>query len=179
MLSAEQNPSVVEQYLQKEREAGRIVGPLPHPIVGLQISRFGVIPKPHQPGKWRLIVDLSHPKGASVNDGIDPALCSLVYTSVDEAVDRIIQRGHKALLAKLDIARSPVGGHDLERADPCGHGAPVWVEIGPENIQRRGRCPYVGAVRGGGVFGPALPGRFPVCGIPAVEGMRKFPQAGS
>ena len=116
MLSAEQNPSVVERYLQKEREAGRIVGPLPHPIVGLQISRFGVIPKPHQPGKWRLIVDLSHPKGASVNDGIDPALCSLVYTSVDEAVDRIIQRGRKALLAKLDIASAycivPVHPHD-------------------------------------------------------------------
>ena len=113
MLSAEQNPGVVDRYLQKEREAGRIVGPLPHPVAGFQISRFGVIPKPHQPGKWRLIVDLSHPKGASVNDGIDPALCSLVYTSVDEAADRILQRGRKAL---LDIASAyrivPVHPHD-------------------------------------------------------------------
>ena len=25
----------------------------------IHISRFGVIPKPHQPGKWRLITDLS------------------------------------------------------------------------------------------------------------------------
>ena len=35
------------------------------------MSRFGVISKPHQPGKWRLITDLSSPKGASVNDGIN------------------------------------------------------------------------------------------------------------
>ena len=32
----------------------------------LQINEFGVIPKPHQPGKWMLIVDLSHPPGTSV-----------------------------------------------------------------------------------------------------------------
>ena len=79
-----------------------MVGPLPQHIAGLHVSRFGVIPKPHQPGKWRLIVDLSHPKGASVNDGIDPELCSLVYTSVDEAVNRVLQRGR--VLAKIDIA---------------------------------------------------------------------------
>ena len=42
--------------------------------------------KPHQPGKWRLIVDLSHPKGFSINDGIEAELCSLKYTSVEEAV---------------------------------------------------------------------------------------------
>ena len=70
----------------------------------LPVSRFGVIPIPHQPGKWRLIVDLSYPKGASVNDGIDPDLCSLVYTLVDEAVNRVLQHGQGAQLAKLDIA---------------------------------------------------------------------------
>lgn len=45
------------------------------------MSRFGVIPKSHQPGKWRLIVDLSYPEGKSVNDGIDPNLMSLNYAS--------------------------------------------------------------------------------------------------
>ena len=116
MLSAEQNPEVVESYLQKEREAGRVIGPLPRPIAGLHVSRFGVIPKPHQPGKWRLIVDLSYPKGASVNDGVDPELCSLTYTSVDEAVQWILRRGRGALLAKFDIASAyrivPVHPHD-------------------------------------------------------------------
>ena len=116
MLSAEQNPEVVDQYLRKEWEAGRVVGPLPRHLAGLQVSRFGVIPKPHQPGKWRLIVDLSYPKKASVNDGIDLDLCSLVYTSVDEAVNRVLQRGRGTQLAKLNIASAyriiPVHPHD-------------------------------------------------------------------
>ena len=75
IISAERNPEVVDKYLQKEQGASRVVSI--GDADGVHVSRFGVIPKPHQPGKWRLIVDLSHPKGASINDGIDPALCSL------------------------------------------------------------------------------------------------------
>ena len=41
-------------------------------------------PKVSQPGKWRLIVDPSHPEGKSVNDGISPELCSLHYARVDD-----------------------------------------------------------------------------------------------
>ena len=44
-----------------------------------------MIPK-SEPGKWRLIVDLSSPKGASVNDGISKELCSLSYVHVDDIV---------------------------------------------------------------------------------------------
>ena len=61
------------------------------------------IPKKSQPGKWRLIVDLSAPDGASVNDGIVPSLCSLLNTSVDDATAEVLQLGKGALLAKLDI----------------------------------------------------------------------------
>ena len=50
-----------------------------------QMSRFGVILKHHTLGKWRLIVDLSFPAGASINDGIDPSLCSLKYTKVERS----------------------------------------------------------------------------------------------
>ena len=77
MQSALVNPTVVDKYLEKEVGLGRVIGPLKleeYPTV--HISRFGVIPKNHQPGKWRLIVDLSHPPGASVNDGIEPELCT-------------------------------------------------------------------------------------------------------
>ena len=50
---------------------GRVVGPLsPLLQTSCHISRFGVIPKGHQPNKWHLIVDLSFPKGRSINDGI-------------------------------------------------------------------------------------------------------------
>ena len=104
MQSAMLNPKVVDKYLEKEAGLGRVIGPLKpeeHPTV--HVSRFGVIPKNHQPGKWRLIVDLSHPAGASVNDGIEPELCSLKYTSVDEAVELVLSSGSRAVMAKFDI----------------------------------------------------------------------------
>ena len=64
---------------------------------------MGLVPKPYQANKFRLIVDLSHPAGASVNDGISPTLCSLRYTLVDEAVSIIKQLGRGTQLVKLDI----------------------------------------------------------------------------
>ena len=104
MASVAEHPEVVKAYLDKEREAGRVVGPVPIEWwASMQISRFGVIPKPHQPGKWRLIVDLSHPKGGSVNDGIEKELCSLSYASVEAAVRKCLRRGRGCQLTKLDV----------------------------------------------------------------------------
>ena len=105
MLSAADHPEVVTNYLQKEVSLGRMLGPF-HDTSGLpqlHINRFGVIPKGHNTGKWRLITDLSHPQDFSVNDGIDPALCSLTYTSVDEIAETAAHLGPCALLAKVDI----------------------------------------------------------------------------
>ena len=66
----------------------------------IHYSRFGVIPKNHQPDKWRLIIDLSHPKNYSVNDGIPKDLCSnkIYYYRGD-----IITLGEDTMLAKVDI----------------------------------------------------------------------------
>ena len=36
--------------------------------------------------QWRLIIDLSHPAGHSVNDGIPKNLCSLSYVMLDTAI---------------------------------------------------------------------------------------------
>ncbi len=68
-------------------------------------SPIGVIPK-KTPGKWRLIVDLSAPRGSSVNDGVDPQLCSLKYATVDMAARQMALLGQGAQLAKIDIARA-------------------------------------------------------------------------
>ena len=68
-----------------------------------QINCFGVIPKGHNTGKWCLITDLSFPHGSSVNDGIAPELCSLVYVSVDTVAAVAAGYGRGALLAKMDI----------------------------------------------------------------------------
>ena len=104
MLSAYQHPEVIEEYLEEECRQGRVLGPFKAgEIPGLHISRFGVIPKPHKPGKWRLILDLSHPEGASVNDGIDPQLSTLSYVSVDDVAEAIVGLGRGALLAKVDV----------------------------------------------------------------------------
>ena len=102
MHSASLHPTPVEDYLRTELQAGRIRGPVPdNPLI--QISRFGVIPKSGQPGKWRLILDLSSPHGNSVNDAIQKDLCSLTYATVDQAVRRILHLGQGTLLAKIDI----------------------------------------------------------------------------
>ena len=81
------------------------------------MSRFGVIPKPHQPVKWRLITDLSSPKGQSVNDGVAPSSCSVSYASIDDAVRCILSLGVGALLAKFDIASAycTVPVHPVDR----------------------------------------------------------------
>ena len=76
--SATDHPEVVDVYLSEERMKGRILGPFqPVTIDSVRISRMGVIPKGHVPGKWLLITDLSFQETTSVNRGIDPALCSL------------------------------------------------------------------------------------------------------
>jgi len=86
MKSAAENSEVVEEYLFTEQSAGRVIGPLaPETVPFVQISPFGVIPK-SEPGKWRLIVDLLSPEGASMNDGISMELCSLSYVRVDDIV---------------------------------------------------------------------------------------------
>ena len=101
MPSADSHATIVEEYISKERSAGRLIGPLLIP--NLHISRFGVIPKGHIPGKWRLITDLSHPPGHSVNDGIDSSLCSLSYVTVDTVAKTLGALGPGSLMAKVDI----------------------------------------------------------------------------
>ena len=51
----------------------------------------------------RLIVDLSSPKGKSVNDCVEPELCSLQYLRLDEAVQQVARVEHRAMLAKMDV----------------------------------------------------------------------------
>ena len=104
LASALENPEVVQEYIQKEKGLGRIVDPMEKAsAINLQVSPFGVIPKQHAPGQWRLIVDLSHPEGYSVNDGIGSSLSSSSYVSVDNLTEVVVQLGRAAQLAKMDI----------------------------------------------------------------------------
>ena len=104
LISALEHPSVVNKYLEAEIQEGRVVGPFPKAALPhCHVSRFGVIPKSHQANKWRLIVDLSHPKGHSVNAGVPPELCTMTYISIDDTVRQILALGPGTQLAKIDI----------------------------------------------------------------------------
>ena len=69
----------------------------------VHITRFGVISKSYQLGKWRLIMDLSHPKCYSMNDGNELELCSLTYTSVDKAVQKVLELSTGVEMSKFDV----------------------------------------------------------------------------
>ena len=59
---------------------GRLSGPIPQPLAKYaQVSPIGLVPKPHSE-KYRLIFDLSSPRGRSVNDSISPLNSSLQST---------------------------------------------------------------------------------------------------
>ena len=103
--SADQHPEVISTYIEKEKAAGTVLGPF---AVGdleppVQISRFGVIPKGHTLGKWRLILDLSHPEGASVNDGISPDHCSIKYLKIEEVAQALLKSGPGTAIENIDI----------------------------------------------------------------------------
>ena len=105
MRSSLEHPSIIDEYLKTEVSLGWVAGPFsspPFPI--LHISRFGAIPKSNQPGKWRLILDLSTPAGHSVNDGISKPPYSIQYVTVDAFIDCIMARGRGTLMAKFDVA---------------------------------------------------------------------------
>ena len=103
MDSARQHPDITSDYLQKEFSLGRMLGPYSdtQSLPPLHINRFRVIPKGHNTGKWRLITDLSYPTGMSVNNGIDPALCSLSYTTVDDIAELVFNLGKALYWQKL------------------------------------------------------------------------------
>ena len=150
MHSVREHAQVVRDYLSNECAEGRILGPLSPPWSDeIHVSRFGVIPKGAS-GKWRLILDLSSPEGASVNDGIDSDLCSLKYATVDQAAELMFRLGRGALMAKVDIEqayrRVPVHPDDrgllgmrFEGATYMDTVLPFGLHaIGSEGVQRGG-----------------------------------------
>ena len=89
-----------------------------HHLLQICISAvLGVVPKSNQPGKWRLILDLSSPVGHSVNNGIPKSPFSIQYVTVDAFIDGIMARGRGTLLAKFDVASAyrNVAVHPLDR----------------------------------------------------------------
>ena len=115
--SAYQYKHIVDQEIEKECTAGRVLGPFPTPpMENLKCSGVGVVPKKN--GKWRMIHHLSAPAGRSINDFISKDEFSLHYSSVDDATSILSRLGKGALLAKVDLKAAfrmvPVHRNDWE-----------------------------------------------------------------
>ena len=101
--SVDQNPELVNEKLYEEISLGRVAGPfLDLPIQNLIVSPIGLVPK-SCPGDFRLIFDLSYPKGQSVNSGISHEDASVSYTKFDEITRLVCEEGPGSYLIKIDI----------------------------------------------------------------------------
>ena len=88
--------------LSKELARGHTSGPfLTPPWPDIHCSPLGSRPK--KDGSRRLIMDLSQPCGASINEGICKEDFSVQYTHFDAATDLVFKKGRNCLMSKLDI----------------------------------------------------------------------------
>jgi hypothetical protein len=96
---------VITKSIQSEIEKGRMKE-LPHlPDGHYFCSPIGLIPKTAdgvQTG-WRVIFDLSSPDQRSVNDGIPPQYGSIVYESLQVAIQLVANAGRGAVIMKRDL----------------------------------------------------------------------------
>ena len=118
LKSATENEHIIQRTIQSEVNKKRVEGPFSKPpMPNLQCSPLGLVPK-KEAGEFRMIYHLSHPEGASINDGIPPEQCSVQYQSVDDAVCIIKKYGKGALMAKTDIEQAfkiiPIHPSDFE-----------------------------------------------------------------
>ena len=103
LKSATQFPNIVDKKLNKESQAGRILGPLVKPPFDkFMTSPLGLVPK-KVPGEFRVIHHLSYPYGMSVNDGIDKQFATVQYSNISQAIKHILDIGRYCYLAKSDI----------------------------------------------------------------------------
>ena len=106
---ARDHASYISAYLKKECTAGRMAGPFcAEPLsVLLMVSPLNTVPK-DDPNERRVIVDLSWPHGASVNDGISKEfyldeVIDLRYASVADVCHMVMEIGPGALIYKRDL----------------------------------------------------------------------------
>ena len=122
-------PNFINKYLEKETSARRIAGPFrKNPLsVPLIVSPMNTVPKSCSDER-RVIVDLSWPHGASVNDGISKnvylgELINLHYASVEQVCQMVMTAGRGAHIYKRDLRQAyrqiPVDPRDYRFLGYC------------------------------------------------------------
>ena len=100
--SAAEYSAAVSKAIQKEVDRGHTAGPFDEPpFESLHCSPIGAIPK--KDGTVRLVMDLSQPRGKSINEGIEKEDFNIQYSKFDDATSMIRTAGRDCLLSKLDI----------------------------------------------------------------------------
>ena len=68
-------------------------------------SSIAVSPK-KTVGKWQVIVDMSRPRGASVNGNFRRGLTHIAFSPVEDAAHLMHYLGPSTLLAKMDVSEA-------------------------------------------------------------------------
>ena len=109
--SATDFPTDVQAYLEEEIKHGAIKGPYDvNPIPNAHVSPFMTREKPHAPHR-RVIIDLSWPKNASVNAGVDKnsylgSEFSLTFPTIDDITKELVKIGPGCHIYKIDVSRA-------------------------------------------------------------------------
>ena len=105
-------PRNVQEFLNKEKAYGAILGPFnTNPFAcNITISPLNTVPKKGSDER-RIILDLSYPKGSSINDDVSKDFylgekVELSYPGVDQFVEIIKFKGRNCLLFKRDLKRA-------------------------------------------------------------------------
>ena len=84
-------------------QKGRVKGPFDKPpFQNFMCSLLGLVPKKEE-GSFRLIHDLSFPKGDSVNSFIPPIFSSVLYLNIKTVINLVQDYGFNCLMSKADI----------------------------------------------------------------------------
>ena len=107
LLTARENPSIVQELLDAECTKGYAYGPFSDtPFENYRVSPIGIAIGKYS-GKKRLIIDLSSPHKSklhsSINELIDKDQCTLSYVRIDDAINKICEFEKGAILCKFDI----------------------------------------------------------------------------
>ena len=103
--SALENPGVIDEYLAREVCEGRMKGPFSSVPQNFHCSPLALVPK-KLPGSFRVIHNLSFPKGNSINDFIPEEFTSVKYQSVYDAIQMLCKLGKIAFMSKTDIEKA-------------------------------------------------------------------------
>ena len=103
LSTADQDPQLIRDNLQKEVSLGHMIGPFPEPpFLDLICSPVGLVPK-KESSDLCMIMHLSYPYGGLINDFIDPEKAATKYQSFQDAVKLVVQQGSFCWLVKGDV----------------------------------------------------------------------------